>query len=160
MNGEEFEIKTKSIDITEKWQIDLNQPNVKKDNEINDETKGHLAPEDINCAKFPENMSHTALAVATPTAKKAPKPKTEPTHPPSTVMIKAAVKALKDPKGSSLSAIKKYINSNYKVNIVKLAPFIKKGIKSLVEKKVLIQVKGKGASGSFMVAKVTVGQKI
>ena len=90
----------------------------------------------------------------------APKPKTEPTHPPSTVMIKAAVKALKDPKGSSLSAIKKYINSNYKVNIVKLAPFIKKGIKSLVEKKVLIQVKGKGASGSFMVAKVTVGQKI
>ena len=36
MNGEEFEIKTKSIDITEKWQIDLNQPNVKKDNEIND----------------------------------------------------------------------------------------------------------------------------
>merc|ERR1711874_752593 len=69
-------------------------------------------------------------------------------------MIVAAVKALKDRKGSSLAAIKKYIAANYKVDTVKLAPFIKKGIKSLVEKKALIQVKGKGASGSFKAAKV------
>merc|ERR1712156_325344 len=65
-----------------------------------------------------------------------------------------AAKALKDRKGSSLAAIKKYIAANYKVDTVKLAPFIKKGIKSLVEKKALIQVKGKGASGSFKAAKV------
>merc|ERR1712203_332998 len=87
-------------------------------------------------------------------ARKAAKPKAKPTHPKTTVMIVAAVKALKDRKGSSLAAIKKYIAANYKVDTVKLAPFIKKGIKSLVEKKALIQVKGKVASGSFKAAKV------
>merc|ERR1711981_1119500 len=60
-----------------------------------------------------------------------------------------AAKALKDRKGSSLAAIKKYIAANYKVDTVKLAPFIKKALKSMVEKKVLVQTKGKGASGSF-----------
>ena len=73
-------------------------------------------------------------------------------HPKTTVMIVAAIKALKDRESSSLPAIKKYIAANYKVDTVKLAPFIKKGLKSLVEKKALIQVKGKGASGSFKVA--------
>merc|ERR1711981_20304 len=99
-------------------------------------------------------MSDAAPAAA-PAAKapKAAKPKAAPTHPKTTVMIVAAVKALKDRKGSSLAAIKKYIAANYKVDTVKLAPFIKKGIKSLVEKKALIQVKGKGASGSFKAAK-------
>merc|ERR1712001_219349 len=95
-----------------------------------------------------------APAAKAPKAKKAAKPKAAPTHPKTTVMIVAAVKALKDRKGSSLAAIKKYIAANYKVDTVKLAPFIKKGIKSLVEKKALIQVKGKGASGSFKAAKV------
>merc|ERR1711981_123998 len=77
-----------------------------------------------------------------------------PTHPKTTVMILAAVKALKDRKGSSLAAIKKYIAANYKCDTVKLAPFIKKGVKSLVEKKALVQTKGKGASGSFKAAAV------
>merc|ERR1711863_132075 len=95
-----------------------------------------------------------AAAAPAAKAKKAAKPKAAPTHPKTTVMIVAAVKALKDRKGSSLAAIKKYIAANYKVDTVKLAPFIKKGIKSLVEKKALIQVKGKGASGSFKAAKV------
>merc|ERR1712018_882750 len=101
-------------------------------------------------------MSDAAAAPAAkaPKAKKAAKPKAAPTHPKTTVMIVAAIKALKDRKGSSLAAIKKYIAANYKVDTVKLAPFIKKGIKSLVEKKALIQVKGKGASGSFKAAKV------
>merc|ERR1712203_1201391 len=75
-------------------------------------------------------------------ARKAAKPKAKPTHPKTTVMIVAAVKALKDREGSSLAAIKKYIAANYKVDTVKLAPFIKKGIKSLVAKKALIQIKG------------------
>ena len=88
----------------------------------------------------------------TPKKKAAAKPKAAPSHPKTTVMIVAAIKALKDRKGSSLPAIKKYIAANYKVDTVKLAPFIKKGLKSLVEKKALIQVKGKGASGSFKVA--------
>ena len=88
----------------------------------------------------------------TPKKKAAAKPKAAPSHPKTTVMIVAAIKALKDRKGSSLPAIKKYIAANYKVDTVKLAPFIKKGLKSLVEKQALIQVKGKGASGSFKVA--------
>merc|ERR1712156_1091134 len=74
--------------------------------------------------------------------KKPAKPRAKPTHPKTTVMIVAAVKALKSRKGSSLAAIKKHIAANNKVDIVKLAPFIRKGIKSLVEKKVLVQVKG------------------
>ena len=61
--------------------------------------------------------------------------------------------------GSSLPAIKKYIAANYKADTVKLAPFIKKGLKNLVEKKVLIQTKGKGATGSFKVAKVEKKEK-
>ena len=85
-------------------------------------------------------------------AKKATKPKAKPTHPKTSVMVVAAIKALKERNGSSLPAIKKYIAANYKVDTVKLAPFIKKALKSLVEKKVLIQTKGKGASGSFKIS--------
>ena len=102
-------------------------------------------------------MSDAPAAAApakAPKAKKAAKPKAVPTHPKTTVMIMAAVKALKDRKGSSLAAIKKYIAANYKCDTVKLAPFIKKGVKSLVEKKALVQTKGKGASGSFKAAAV------
>ena len=79
----------------------------------------------------------TDAKAATPKAKKASKPKAAPSHPPTAAMIKAAVKALKERNGSSLPAIKKYIAANYKVDIVKLAPFIKKALKSLVEKKKL-----------------------
>merc|ERR1712018_92858 len=94
-----------------------------------------------------------APAAKAPKAKKAAKPKAKPTHPKTTVMIVAAVKDLKSRKGSSLAAIKKHIAANNKVDIAKLAPFIRKGLKSLVEKKVLVQVKGKGASGSFKLGK-------
>merc|ERR1711976_656571 len=78
-------------------------------------------------------------------------PKKAPTHPPTSVMVVAAIKALKERGGSSLPAIKKYIAANYKVDVAKLAPFIKKALKSGVEKGTLIQTKGKGASGSFKV---------
>merc|ERR1739845_38372 len=56
--------------------------------------------------------------------------------------VMAAVKALKGTKGSSLAAIKKYVAANYKVDIVKISPFLRKAIKKLVEAKKLIQVKG------------------
>ena len=56
-------------------------------------------------------------------AKKAPKkaaaPKKPAAHPPSSAMVKAAIKALADKKGSSLAAIKKYVAANYKVNNLK-----------------------------------------
>merc|ERR1712227_620676 len=90
-------------------------------------------------------MAEEAAAAPAPApakAKKAAKPKKPATHPKTTVMIVAAVKDLKSRKGSSLAAIKKHIAANNKVDIAKLAPFIRKGLKSLVEKKVLVQVKG------------------
>lgn len=50
-------------------------------------------------------------------AKKAAKPKAAPAHPPTATMVMAAVKGLKEAKGASLPAIKKYIAGNYKVII-------------------------------------------
>merc|ERR1712062_653266 len=58
------------------------------------------------------------------------------------------VKALKDKKGSSLPAIKKYIAANYKVDVAKISPFIRRAIKKLVADKKLIQTKA-----SFKAAK-------
>merc|ERR1711953_245036 len=83
-----------------------------------------------------------APAKAAPKAKKAAKPKKPAAHPPSSAMVKAAIKALADKKGSSLAAIKKYVAANYKVDIVKIAPHIRKALKKGVETKALIQVKG------------------
>merc|ERR1712100_912184 len=75
-------------------------------------------------------------------AKKAAKPKKPAAHTPSSAMVKAAIKALADKKGSSLAAIKKYVAANYKVDIVKISPFIRKALKKGVESKALVQVKG------------------
>ncbi|XP_059221597.1 histone H1-like [Stomoxys calcitrans] len=82
-------------------------------------------------------------------AAKAKKPSAAPSHPPTQQMVDAAIKTLKERGGSSLPAIKKYLASTYKVDAVKLAPFIKKYLKSAVASGKLIQTKGKGASGSF-----------
>lgn len=103
-------------------------------------------------------MSEVAekIAVASPVAEKkvkkvaaAKKPKTKPNHPPTSEMVDAAIGALKERGGSSLLAIKKYVAATYKVDVEKLAPFLKKYIKGAVVKGHLLQTKGKGASGSF-----------
>merc|ERR1712141_142665 len=102
---------------------------------------------------------HPEAAAKSP-AKKAAKPKAKPAHPPTASMVMAAVKALKEDKGSSLPAIKKYIAGNYKVDIVKLSPFVRKALKSLVEKKKLVQTKGTGASGRFKASKEEKPKKV
>ena len=85
-----------------------------------------------------------------PKKSKGPKkPKTTPTHPPVASMVNAAIKNLKERGGSSGRAIKKYIAANNKCDVEKLAPFIKRYLKSAVAKGILVQTKGKGASGSF-----------
>ncbi|KAG5666165.1 hypothetical protein PVAND_017666 [Polypedilum vanderplanki] len=61
---------------------------------------------------------------------------------------------IKERGGSSLQAIKKFVSAQYKVDVEKLAPFIKKYLKSAVTKGQLVQTKGKGASGSFKLAAV------
>ena len=100
-------------------------------------------------------------AVASPAKKaaKAKKPAAKPTHPPVAAMVQAAVTALKDRKGSSLPAIKKYVAATYKVDVVKLAPFIRRYLKKAVTDGKLAQVKGSGASGSFKLAKVEKAEK-
>lgn len=74
------------------------------------------------------------------------------THPPTAQMVNAAIKALNERGGSSLQAIKKYISGTYKIDAEKLAPFIKKYLKSATDGGKLIRTKGKGASGSFKLA--------
>merc|ERR1739848_980095 len=84
-----------------------------------------------------------------PKAAKAKKPTKKADHPPSAVMIAAAIAALKDKKGSSRQAIKKYVAANYKVDIVKIGPFLNKALRAGVVKKSLVAVKG-----SYKLAKV------
>ena len=98
-----------------------------------------------------------APATPSPTKKatKAKKPKVAPAHPPVAAMVDDAITALKDRKGSSLAAIKKYISANNKnADAAKLAPFIKRYLKSAVVAGKLVQTKGTGAAGSFKMGKV------
>ena len=92
-------------------------------------------------------------------AAKAKKPAAKPTHPPVAAMVTAAVTALKERKGSSLPAIKKYVAATYKVDVAKLAPFIRRFLKKAVADGKLTQVKGSGASGSFKLAKAAAPEK-
>nr|XP_029709456.1 histone H1-like [Aedes albopictus] len=90
------------------------------------------------------------------------KPKKPSTHPPRNDMVVAAIKTLKERNGSSLQAIKKYIAANYKCDVAKLAPILKKALKNGVEKGKFVQTKGTGASGSFKLkaeAKKAAGEK-
>lgn len=100
----------------------------------------------------------SASVTSSPASKKsktstiAKKPRVKPNHPPTSEMVNSAIKSLKERGGSSLQAIKKYMSSNYKIDAEKLAPFIKKYLRSAVTAGQLIQTKGKGASGSFKLA--------
>lgn len=80
-------------------------------------------------------------------------------HPSTAIMVNNAIQNLKERGGSSLQAIKKYISATYKVDAEKLAPFIKKYLKSSVTSGALVQTKGKGASGSFKLASTAVTKK-
>ncbi|XP_058839160.1 histone H1A-like [Topomyia yanbarensis] len=127
-------------------------------------------PNERAMAETAIDVAATAPAVvASPPAAKAPpkqaakasksdakKPKKSSTHPPVSEMVLAAIRTLKERSGSSLQAIKKYIAVNYMCDVARLAPFIRKALKTGVEKGNITQTKGTGASGSF---KVTVEAK-
>lgn len=85
-------------------------------------------------------------------AKKKPAAKAPADHPKYIDMVKAAIVALKERNGSSRQAIEKYIKANYKVGDG-VGTHLKLALKRGVEAKVLVQVKGTGASGSFKVNK-------
>ena len=103
-------------------------------------------------------MADTAAAPAPAktSAKKAPKAKkvakAPAAHPKYSDMIAAAISSLKDRKGSSAQAIKKYIIANYKVDEDKVSARVRVALRRGVTIGALKQVKGTGASGSFKVA--------
>merc|ERR1712158_16800 len=76
--------------------------------------------------------------------KKPAKAKTAPSHPTYSVMITAAVGALKDRTGSSRQAILKYICANYKVDDKKAATQLRLSLKRGVAAGSLKMAKEKG----------------
>ncbi|PRD26505.1 UNVERIFIED_CONTAM: His1.3 [Trichonephila clavipes] len=83
----------------------------------------------------------------------SPTQKTVSSHPKVSIMVTAAISTLNERNGSSLQAIKKYIEANYDADVTKLATFIKKYLKAAIERGDIIQTKGKGAIGSFRINK-------
>ncbi|EFO21535.1 linker histone H1 and H5 family protein [Loa loa] len=77
--------------------------------------------------------------------------KSQHSHPPYGNMIKAALLATQDKKGSSRAAILKYIMQNFAVgeNPTMVNAHLRMGLKRGVASGVLKQMKGTGASGSF-----------
>merc|ERR1712184_124982 len=80
-------------------------------------------------------MSTKVKKVAKPTA-----------HPPYANMITAAIKGLKDKKGSSRQAILKYVVANNKVDATKTAVRVKLALRKMV---VAAAAAGKKGAGSF-----------
>merc|ERR1739846_87426 len=107
---------------------------------------------------IPQNISGPTTTTMTADAaktKKVAKPKVAPAHPKYSVMIAAAITALKDRTGSSRQAILKYICANYKVDAAKAAVQVRISLKRGVAKGALkmARASGKGA-GSYKVVKV------
>ncbi|KAM3724853.1 Histone H1.X [Dirofilaria immitis] len=77
--------------------------------------------------------------------------KSQHNHPPYGNMIKAALMATQDKKGSSRAAILKYIMQNFAVgeNPTIVNAHLRMGLKRGVASGILKQMKGTGASGSF-----------
>merc|ERR1712008_233886 len=107
------------------------------------------------CSTSPPTHTSTMAEEKAPKVAKAPKVKkaAKPAaHPPYANMIVAAIKALKDKKGSSRQAILKYVVANNKVaDAVKAAVRVKLALRKLVaaKKVVAAAAAGKKGAGSF-----------
>merc|ERR1719175_489202 len=101
------------------------------------------------------------MIAAAPKAKKAKKVAKPAAHPKYSVMIAAAITALKSRTGSSRQAILKYIVANYKVDAAKAAVQLRLALKRGVAKGTLKAAKatGKGA-GCFKLVKVEKPKKV
>jgi len=111
------------------------------------DTEASAAPEPVVATTKAAPKKGKAASAKKSPAKKAKKPTSN--HPKVSEMVIEALLNLRDRKGSSLQAVKKYIAGNFKVDVEKLAPFIRRYIKSAVTDGSLVQTKGTGASGSF-----------
>merc|ERR1711973_736207 len=104
----------------------------------------------------------TMADAAAPKAKKAAKPKAPAAHPKYSVMIAAAITALKSRTGSSRQAIIKYICANYKVDAAAAAVQVRLALKRGVAKGTLkaAAAPGKKNAGSYKVVKVEKPKKV
>ncbi|XP_062918758.1 histone H1.0-like [Mobula hypostoma] len=91
-------------------------------------------------------------APVTPKGKRSKAAKKSLDHPKYTEMITAAIKALNSRGGVSRQAIQGYIKREYNVGDSADVQ-VKLGLKRLLVSKVIKQIKGMGASGSFRLAK-------
>ena len=87
-----------------------------------------------------------------PSGKTASTKKAE--HPTYREMISCALGAMKEGKGTSRQKIQKYIVDTYKLDLSASNSHLKRALTSGVEKGAFLQTTGKGASGSFKLAKV------
>lgn len=86
------------------------------------------------------------VAAPKPVMKETKKPSI---HPPVSNMVKAAITSLMEKKGSSLPAIKKYIEANYKgIEMKRHSPFIRRFLKKAVSDGALVQTKGSYKMGA------------
>lgn len=74
-------------------------------------------------------------------------------HPTYREMIRCALGAMKERKGTSRQKIQKYIVDTYKLDLSASNSHLKRALTSGVEKGAFLQTTGKGASGSFKLAK-------
>merc|ERR1712212_407339 len=107
-----------------------------------------LSDQRRNMSSVTEKSSKAGKKPAKSTAAK----KADAAHPPSSVMVQKAIEGLGEKKGSSLASIKKYIGANYKVDLTKMNVFIRKALKSGIEKKTISA--SSGMSGRFKLNKV------
>jgi len=107
-------------------------------------------------------MSDAAAAPAVEakkTTKKVTKTVKPAEHPPFGEMVMTAVRELKDRKGSSAQAIKKYVLTNFKVEEKSVSTYVRSAIKKSVSSGQLTQTKGTGANGSFKLGEVAKAKK-
>lgn len=95
---------------------------------------------------------------SSPKKKKARKPSAPKAHPAVADMVCQAIRELKDRKGSSGMAIKKYVLAHYKVNNA-ILPHIKRFLRTGATSGRLVQKSGTGASGRFRVGKTAAPKK-
>merc|ERR1712106_526960 len=106
------------------------------------------------------DTSHENLTMCAPAPKVKKAPKAPAAHPKYSVMIAAAITALKDRTGSSRQAILKHVVANNKVDAAKAAVQVRLALKRGVVKGALkmARASGKGA-GSFKLVKVVKPKK-
>merc|ERR1739848_826963 len=96
-----------------------------------------------------------------PAAAAAPKVKKAAAHPKYSVMIAAAITALKDRTGSSRAAILKHVVANNKVDAAKAATQVRLSLKRGVAKGALKMAAAKGKNaGSYKLVKVVKPKKV